>query len=259
MSSAQYPSVPALRISPVAQRIVDIENVDITILGGSGISGRIIKADILAALAHPVTPSPRHLADDTYVLTAIDVDMGRVLDAIAHLGPIYVRRRLELSYSACVALAVVAALPDHPLLNSWWCDDAIIMRRRIHLLAVPRAGSRAILIRDAQDLNLRGLARGLSDASAAAANTSDDSSFTIADLGDQLWVDPAALARGRSAALGIGAVRARPLVLDDGGVERLAVRRVALLTLAYDARTLDQCHADAFLRDLKRRLEHFDP
>ena len=193
------------------------------------------------------------------MLTAIDVDMGCVLDTVARLGPAYARRRLELRYSACVALAAVAALPDHPLLNSTWRGDAIVTRRRVHLMAVPRGGSPATLIRDAQDLNLRGLARGLSGAGAAVASISDDSTFTIADLGDQLWADPAALARGRSAALGIGAVRARPLVLDDGGVERLALRRVALLTLAYDVRALGQCHADAFLRDLKRRLERFDP
>jgi pyruvate/2-oxoglutarate dehydrogenase complex dihydrolipoamide acyltransferase (E2) component len=35
------------------------------------------------------------------------------------------------------------------------------------------------------------------------------------------------------------------------------VRPTALLTLAYDARMLDQCRADAFLRDVKRNLEHF--
>jgi pyruvate/2-oxoglutarate dehydrogenase complex dihydrolipoamide acyltransferase (E2) component len=236
-------------------------------VSGSGISGRIMKADILATLARsvipslllPLTPSPPHLADNTYVLTAIDVDMGRVLDTVARLGPIYARRRLELSYSACVALAALAALPSHPLLNSSWQGDVIVARRRVHLAVVPGDGSPAILIRDAQDLNLRGLARGLSRVAAAAANTSGDSTFTIADLGAQLWADPAALARGHSAALGIGAVRAQPLVLDDEGVDRLALRRVALLTLAYDARALDQCHADAFLRDLKRRLEDFDP
>ena len=57
--------------------------------------------------------------------------------------------------------------------------------------------------------------------------------------------------------LGLGAVHARPLVIADGGVDRLAVRHAALLTLAYDARVLDQYYADAFLSDIKRRLEQF--
>jgi pyruvate/2-oxoglutarate dehydrogenase complex dihydrolipoamide acyltransferase (E2) component len=57
--------------------------------------------------------------------------------------------------------------------------------------------------------------------------------------------------------LGIGAPRARPLVLDGGAGARLAIRKAALLTLAYDARVLGQRHADAFLSDVKRRLEQF--
>jgi len=77
------------------------------------------------------------------------------------------------------------------------------------------------------------------------------------DLGDQAWGDPAALAGGGAAALGIGSVRARPLVIDVGGMDRVAVRHTAFLTLAYDARVLDQYYADAFLNDIKRRLEQF--
>jgi pyruvate/2-oxoglutarate dehydrogenase complex dihydrolipoamide acyltransferase (E2) component len=138
----------------------------------------------------------------------------------------------------------------------------IVTRRRVHLAVVPCDSAPIRCVYDAQDLNLRGLARALGGA--ATEHTIGDSTFTIADLGDHTWGDPAAWARGvgilikgRAAALGIGAVRARPLVIDDGGVDRLAVRQAALLTLAYDARVLDQCYADAFLRDVKSRLEQF--
>jgi len=41
------------------------------------------------------------------------------------------------------------------------------------------------------------------------------------------------------------------------GSGRLAVHRAALLTLAYDARVLSQYYADAFLRDVKSRIERF--
>ena len=97
--------------------------------------------------------------------------------------------------------------------------------------------------------------RGLSGP--AAEHCIGDRTFTIADLGDQVWGDSAPFASGGAAALGIGTVRIRPLAIDDEGVDRLAVRHAALLTLAYDARVLHQCHADAFLRDIKRRLEQF--
>jgi len=277
-------SEPAVRISPVAQRVVDSENVDITELRGTGVSGRIMKADILAALVgqtpdapslgdregraydgaspvHPVTPSPAPELPtpnsqlpslDTYALTAISVDLERVATLIAQHGPSFARRRMDLSYIVCIALAAVAALPYHPLLNSYWADAVIVARRRVHIAVVPCAGAPIRFVCDAQDLNLRGLARGLGGA--AAAHGIEDRTFTIMDLGDHVWGDPAAWAGG-GAALGIGAVRARPLVIDDHGVDRLAVRHTALLTLAYDVRVLGQCRADAFLREVKRRLE----
>jgi pyruvate/2-oxoglutarate dehydrogenase complex dihydrolipoamide acyltransferase (E2) component len=140
-------------------------------------------------------------------------------------------------------------------LNSYWADTLIVTRRRVHLAVVACDGSSGCVIRDAQDLNLRGLARGLG--SAADEHGIGDRTFTIADLGDHSWGDPTALAGGGAAALSIGTVHPRPLVIRDDGVDRLVVRHAGLLALAYDARVLDQCHADAFLRDIKSRLEQF--
>lgn len=269
----------SVRISPVARQIATGAGIDVTQLTGSGISGRIVKADILAALGNSapsieiehrsVSPSPdlpipqspnlQPFGGDIYVLTAVEADMQRVAEAVARLRPDYARRRLDLSFGACVALAAVSALAYHPLLNGAWDGDIILVRRRVHLAVAPSAGAPLQIIRNAQDLNLRGLARAFSGPPNQAGNGEQERTFTIVELGEQAWGDPSALVRGRSAALGVGAVRLRPLARDDGGVERLAMRYAALLTLAYDPRVLDQGHADAFLRDLKRRLEQFEP
>jgi pyruvate dehydrogenase E2 component (dihydrolipoamide acetyltransferase) len=269
-----------IRISPVARRIADSEKLAITGLHGTGVSGRIMKSDVLAAFVTPssitrhaimslsMVPSVdlptanAHLpTSGTYILTVIDVDLERIAMLIAQHGPSFARRGMELSYRVCVALAAVAALPSHPLLNSYWADTMVVTRRRVHISTVPRAGAPPAFVRDAQDLNLRGLARAFGGA--AAEHSIQDCTFVIADLGDQLWGDPWALGgssfrRATAAALGLGAVRTRPLVIDDaGGTDRLAVRHVALLTLAYDARVFSQPYADAFLRDVKSRLERF--
>jgi pyruvate/2-oxoglutarate dehydrogenase complex dihydrolipoamide acyltransferase (E2) component len=279
----EHIAAPALivRISPVARRIAISAGIDLASLTGSGVSGRIVKADLLPLLDNQtfeaeqlrILPSPASQSpdlpvsqppasslqphEDIYVLTAIEADMQRVIEAVAHLRPGYARRRLELNHNACIALAAVAALALHPLLNSAWQGDVVVARRRVHLTVVPSAGAPARLVHDSQDLNLRGLARALGGRPADAANGDQASTFSIVDLGALAWGDPSALARGRSAALGVGAVRLRPLVLDERG-ERLALHHAAVLTLAYDPRVLDQGHADAFLRDLKRRLEQFE-
>jgi 2-oxoglutarate dehydrogenase E2 component (dihydrolipoamide succinyltransferase) len=261
----------SLRISPVARRIASSAGIDIAKLAGSGISGRIVKADLLTALANtestlgsipslqPPASSLQSLADDIYVLTAIEVDMQRVVEAVGRLQPGYARRRQELRPGACVALAAVAALACHPLLNSAWQGDIIVAPRRVHLAIASGTGAPVRLVHNAQDLNLRGLARAFGSRPSHAANDDRESTFTIVELSQQAWGDPSALARGRSAALGVGAVRLRPLALGDGRATRLAMRHTALMTLAYDPRVLDQGRADAFLRELKRRLEQFDP
>ena len=82
--------------------------------------------------------------------------------------------------------------------------------------------------------------------------------FTIASLdAGALWLGVPLIGQPQSAFLGIGATVERPLVIDVSGVDRIVVRPTTVLTLAYDARVLDQCHADAFLRAVKERLECF--
>jgi 2-oxoglutarate dehydrogenase E2 component (dihydrolipoamide succinyltransferase) len=152
------------------------------------------------------------------------------------------------------------------LLNSAWRDDGIVLRRRVHLgvaVALP-AGLLTPVVRDAQDLNLRGMARVIGDlarrarAGALRPGETSGGTFTITNPGGgAIYFGTPILNQPQSAILGVGAVQARPLVVSEGGADRIAVRPAALLTLAYDARVLDQSHADAFLCDVKDTLEHF--
>jgi 2-oxoglutarate dehydrogenase E2 component (dihydrolipoamide succinyltransferase) len=216
-----------------------------------------------AIAAHMV----RSRATSPHALTAMEVDMGQVAAARARAHDGFARRGIDLTYTACIALAAVEALLHHPLLNSYWSDAGIVLRRRIHLgiaVALPD-GLITPIIREAQDLNLRGMARAVADAARRARGgalrpgEASGGTFTLTNPGaGSLWFGTPIIAQPQSAILGVGAVRKRPLVVDEGGIDRIVVRPVALLTLAYDARILDQCCADAFLRDVKQMLEHFN-
>jgi 2-oxoglutarate dehydrogenase E2 component (dihydrolipoamide succinyltransferase) len=216
-----------------------------------------------AIAAHMV----RSRATSPHALTAMEVDMGQVAAARAHARDSFARRGIDLTYTACIALATVEALLRHPLLNSSWSDAGIVLRRRIHLgvaVALPD-GLITPIIREAQDLNLRGMARAVGDVARRARagelqpGEASGGTFTVTNPGaGALWFGTPIIAQPQGAILGVGAVRKRPLVADEGGIDRIVVRPTALLTLAYDARVLDQCHADAFLRDVKRNLECFD-
>ncbi len=283
--AAAQPAAPALRATPLARRIAAERGLDLAALDGSGPGGRVMKRDVLgpderAAAAAPISlaapaaaeppapaqPIPRPAAPapdvqratppaglaldplSTHILTAVEVDLGAAETMLARQGS----RRGAADLLACVAQVAVAALMRFPLLNATWHDDGILARRRVHLgVRHARNGQTAALtIPDAQDLNLRGLARALAG---QARPDQPQATFTIV-AGDSWGAQPAPPA-GHSALLYLGAVAARPAVVGAGASERISVRPIALLALAFDARILDQPQADAYLAAVRRNLE----
>jgi pyruvate/2-oxoglutarate dehydrogenase complex dihydrolipoamide acyltransferase (E2) component len=152
---------------------------------------------------------------------------------------------------AIIALAAASALVRHPLLNGAWSDAGLILRRRVHLELVRASGERAF-VRDAQDLNARGIARTLRRSLTVMPG---ESTFSIAEVGERaVWAMPP-IGAGQSAGLGVSAGIPRPVVISEAGIDRVAMRPICQLMLAYDARVLGQGHADAFLREVQGILE----
>jgi pyruvate/2-oxoglutarate dehydrogenase complex dihydrolipoamide acyltransferase (E2) component len=197
-----------------------------------------------------------------HALTAVEVDLSRVLAYIATHGAGLARRRIELSVTACVAHAAVAALARHRLLNSAWSDDGIIVRGRVHLgvASGQSAAGGFALLADAADLSLQGLARALGNRwpLADAVEQLSAATFTICDEGGTRWRH-GIVAAAQGAVLTLGAIERRPYVVESPTTDTIVIRPLTILTLAYDARCSTQLQADAFLMDLKFRLEHFSP
>jgi 2-oxoglutarate dehydrogenase E2 component (dihydrolipoamide succinyltransferase) len=264
---------PGPRATPVARRVAAAHGVAIESLAGSGPGGRVLKRDVLAAaglagsdpgagvggpaarsaVAQPdsgKTEAPWHMPTFAVppgwpagarpvaiprVVTATHVDLA----AIAGGDPM-----------ATVAAAAVAALAAHPRLNAVWGGEAVIVRRRVQLgVVLPRG---AALIHDAQELSPAGIARGLARAAPGASLAG--ATFLIAAISSDAPPLAAPPAGDLAAALLLGAARPRPLVIA-GAIDRLAIRPIAWLALAYDARAVDQAEADAFLRKIRARLE----
>lgn len=270
-----------LRITPLARRIAQALGLPLHTLSGSGPGGRVMRRDLpgadqqpttsapalnTPALDHSIAPAlqrsiapaltpaaPQPLSTECHALTAAEVDLGAVLDWCARqgAGP----GRAAATPLACVARAAVAALLRFPLLNAAWHERGIVVRRRVHLELRPGgpAQGAALIIPDAQDLNLRGLARALARPRPAEAPPAP--TFCLAESAG--WSDAGAPAPGQSARLSLGALSQRPAVVSQSGAERIGVRPLALLCLAYDARVLDQPLADAYLAALRQSLAQF--
>jgi pyruvate/2-oxoglutarate dehydrogenase complex dihydrolipoamide acyltransferase (E2) component len=194
------------------------------------------------------------------MLTAIEVDFTLVAAQIAEHAAQATRRGLELHYAAFVAVATAGALQRYPLLNSAWTDEYIVLRRRIcFAVALSRTnGAHEMrLVRDAQDLNVRGIARVLGNARYDAQNGVErDITFMIDAANDaRYWSGNVPVTHSSSAVLSLGAIQMRPVVITTYGIERVVTRPVGLLTLTFDARMIDLATANAFLAEVRYRLE----
>lgn len=278
-ASPSSPPSPPMRISPVARRIAAAAGVELSDVTGSGPSGRILKRDVLAAgiesvptsppvapstatppsdVAHPTAPlieaQMQHCSELPIAMSALEVDMCAIHAFCQRAdagGP--PARTIAPTPLACIAYIALAALRHHPQINSAWTERGILMRRRVHLAFL--GGTSTTVIADAQDLNVRGLTRALSR---QADSGTQACTFAIATLAAANWLATPPPPPGASCLLGIGPPTIRPIVLADRQPERIATRPIVVLTLAFDARLIDQAQADQFLCDIQARIEQFE-
>jgi len=58
--------------------------------------------------------------------------------------------------------------------------------------------------------------------------------------------------------LGVGSVIKKPVVIENEGIESIAVRAMMYLSLSHDHRLIDGMLGGKFLRSIKEFLENFD-
>ncbi|HEX6289143.1 MAG TPA: 2-oxo acid dehydrogenase subunit E2 [Herpetosiphonaceae bacterium] len=197
-----------------------------------------------------------------HALTAVEVELSRVIAYVEAHRARLARRGIDLTITACIAHAAVAALTKHRLLNSVWSDEGIIVRGRVRLALAAGQGANSTigLIPDAADLSLQGLARAIGSRQPADDVPAQVSAatFTICEEGTTRWRH-AIVSAAQGAVLTIGAVERRPYVLEGRESDTIVIRPLVIATLAYDARCVTHVQADAFLIALKSELEHFSP
>lgn len=196
--------------SPVVRSIAAREGVteaELATLTGSGRSGRVNKADLLAYLAHrtsaPVVPSGAARPVPVPMGELIDeiIPMDRVRKRIAqhmrqsldtsthvygitesdvtnmvgfrsrHKGRFQQSEGLKLTYTPLIAFATLRAIRDFPLINAHLDEDNIVKQRHINLgmaVSLPDNNLIVTVIHKAEELNFLGLVRQIADLAARA-------------------------------------------------------------------------------------------
>jgi 2-oxoglutarate dehydrogenase E2 component (dihydrolipoamide succinyltransferase) len=213
----------------------------------------------------------RSLDTSAHVTSAIEVDMSRVVAARERLKKDYQSSYgVNPTYLAFVAKAAIETLKDWPWVNGEIRGEKIVTRPWVNVgIAVALEDGKGLIvpvIRNAQDLNLLGVARAIADLAEKARTKKlmpDDvqgGTFTITNPGGfGTFHGTPIISQPQAAILGTYALVKRPWVVQDElGQDVIAIRPMMNVTLTYDHRLVDGAYAGGFLRDLRARLEGWD-
>ena len=213
----------------------------------------------------------RSLDTSAHVTSAIEVDLSKVVAARQRLKQEYQRAYgVNPTYLAFVTKAAVETLKDWPWVNGELRGEKIVTRSFVNVgVAVSLEEGKGLIvpvIRNAQDLNLLGIARAIADVAERARTKKlmpDDvqgGTFTITNPGGYgTFHGTPVISQPQAAILGTYALVKRPWVVQDAlGQDVIAIRPMMNITLTYDHRLVDGAYSGGFLRDLRSRLEHWD-
>ena len=279
---------PRQRYSPAVRRLAEQHGIDLAVISGTGVGGRVTRADVQAHLdagaSAPgsgeqdeervaLTPVRRMIAQNMVrssteipqAWSSVEVDVTRMVALRESIKDDFrAREGVNLTYLAFMLRAAAAALKENPLLNSSWDEDAIIVKRRIDIgiaVAAPQ-GLVVPVIRRADRLTVTELARAvdrLSEKARAGKLAIGDvrnGTFTVNNTGVLGSVVSRALVNPPQAAiLTTEAIVKRPVVVGDA----IAIRSMMNIGLTFDHRIVDGAEAGAFAASVKRLLEEVGP
>lgn len=174
----------------------------------------------------------------------------------------------KLSFMPFIMAATAKALRAFPVVNAAVDGDNIAYKLDINLgVAVSLDWGLIVpVVRQADQLNLGGLARALNDLAerARAKQLKPDEigggTFTITNpgvFGDTFGLP--IINQPQVAILGMGAIKKRPVVVtDEDGNDSIAIRETMFSGLSFDHRIIDGAVADQFMAVIKKELETSD-
>jgi 2-oxoglutarate dehydrogenase E2 component (dihydrolipoamide succinyltransferase) len=281
-------------LSPVVRKVAAEHGVDLSQVRGSGLGGRITKQDVLSYVQGGAKPAVQAAAvirsqgdrllphsvirkaiaermqiskqTSPHVLTVMEADVSRVAAHRQANQSAFAGEGLRLTYTAYLIAAIAAGLKDHPLANSSWTEQGVLIHARINIGMATSLGEEGLIvpvIRNAGDLSLAGIARAVNDLANRARTKKLQpeevrvGTFTLTNHGisGSLFAMPI-INQPQCGILGAGAIQKRTAVVTDAnGEDAIAVRPMLYLSYVFDHRILDGASADAFLAKVKDTLE----
>jgi 2-oxoglutarate dehydrogenase E2 component (dihydrolipoamide succinyltransferase) len=172
-----------------------------------------------------------------------------------------------LTYTTFVTAAVAEVLKRHPYINAEIRGTDIVFKRDVHLgiavaLDKPEPGLMVPVIKNADQMNLRGVAHAIADLADRTRNKKikpdelSGGTFTITNPGNYgAIIGTPIINQPQVAILGMGKISKQPVVMTVDGTDMIGIRKMGWLSLSFDHRLIDGATADIFMADLVKTLE----
>ncbi len=276
-----------LKATPVAAAIMTDKQVKHTEVKGSGPKGRILKHDVLEALAHPgrkggdeafsrevkkekmsnlrKTVSHRlvEAKNSTAMLTTFnEVDMSRIMEIRKQYKDTFKESHgVNLGFMSFFVKACCMALTEYPAVNAYVDGESLIFHDYCDISIAVSAPKGLVvpIIRNAESLSMADVEKKVVELATKAREnklTPDEmtgGTFTITNGGvfGSLMSTPI-LNIPQSAILGMHKIQDRPMAIN-GKVE---IRPMMYVALSYDHRVIDGRESVGFLVRVKELLEN---
>ncbi|MBA2631849.1 MAG: 2-oxo acid dehydrogenase subunit E2 [Chloroflexi bacterium] len=204
-----------------------------------------------------------------HAYTVIEVDMTNVVKwREANNMAFKAREGASLSYVAAVVKAVTETLRKHPTLNSQFAEDKIILKQAMNIgIAVAIENGLIVpVIANADQLSISGVNGRIRDVSSRAHSGKlrldelQGGTFTVNNTGWFGSVTSMPIINAPEVAiLSMEAIVKRPRVMEVDGADVIAIRHMMNMTCSFDHRVLDGAQVGAFLADVRKALEEWDP
>jgi pyruvate dehydrogenase E2 component (dihydrolipoamide acetyltransferase) len=201
-----------------------------------------------------------------HVYTVFEIDMTNIARLRQkHRSAFEEAYGSKLSFMPFIMMAACKALRAYPVVNASVDGDSILYKQDINLgIAVSLDWGLIVpVVKNADQLNLGGLARSLNDLADRARTKQlkpdeiQGGTFTITNPG--VYGDVFGLPvinQPQVAIQGVGAIQKRPVVVTaPDGTDSLAIRQMMFSSLSFDHRIIDGAVADQFMAAIKQELE----
>jgi 2-oxoglutarate dehydrogenase E2 component (dihydrolipoamide succinyltransferase) len=204
-----------------------------------------------------------------HVTSFVEADMTSVVQwRNKHKNTFKEQEDGNLTFTPIFIEAVVKAIKDYPMINVQVDGDRIIKKKHINIgmaVALPSGNLIVPVIKDADQLNIRGLANKVNDLARRArdgklkAEELEGGTFTISNVGSfgNVMGTPIIM-QPQVGILALGAIVKKPAVLETPQGDVIAIRHKMFLSHSYDHRVVDGSLGGMVVRRVADYLEKWD-